>query len=98
LPLALGICHRRSGKRLRRAPKFSLCRKNPDYIGDKREEFKVHTSEFVGHGTVIWLVCGINEQRGCLSVQAEDACRDVSSLVTQLETSRASGTRIKAES
>ena len=30
LPLALGICHWRSGKRLWRAPTFSLCRKNPD--------------------------------------------------------------------
>ncbi|TNN74030.1 hypothetical protein EYF80_015671 [Liparis tanakae] len=28
---ALVICHRRSAKRLRRSPKFSLCRKNPGY-------------------------------------------------------------------
>lgn len=55
---------------------------------ETRGKFQGAYRLFVGHRTV-HLVCGMNQQRGCLSAQAWDTCRDVASLVTELETRQA---------
>lgn len=55
---------------------------------ETRGKFQGAYRLFVGNRTV-HLVCGMNQQRGGLSAQVRDTCRDVASLDMELETRQA---------